>query len=228
MDNGKRRAAYVPQAIARDSSSSRSRSLSHRSAARIHSSRAPPPDVPGGRDDRRGHWAAGGSDAARARRRAHQRARARPGTRRPSTPPPRVEFDDRGAGEGRQSVVERDDPRPIGLLDAGARLAGGDRGLQGVGAQDTAELLGALQSGQAAVDEDVVPAARSCSASSTGSPAGPTWPRSASSWRSSSSLAPTPWPPLPCTRRRPPTACRRDEETFVNGDVTDSRFRGCG
>ncbi len=70
-----------------------------------------------------------------------------------------VELDDRGAGERRQGVVQRDDPRPVGLLDAaGPRVAGGDRGLQRVRAQRAAELLGALQPGQAALYEQVVPA----------------------------------------------------------------------
>jgi hypothetical protein len=51
-----------------------------------------------------------------------------------------VELDDRRAGERRQAFVQRDDPRPVGVLHAaGARVAAGDRGLQGVRAQRAAE-----------------------------------------------------------------------------------------
>ena len=57
-----------------------------------------------------------------------------------------VDLHDRGAGEGREAVVQRDDPRPVGLLDApGPRVARGDRRLQRVRAQRGAELLGPPQ-----------------------------------------------------------------------------------
>ncbi len=70
-----------------------------------------------------------------------------------------VEFYDRGVGEGRQAVVQRDDPGPVGHPDARrSRVAGGDRGLQGVRPQRAAELLGPPQPGQATLHEQMVPA----------------------------------------------------------------------
>ena len=58
-----------------------------------------------------------------------------------------------------ERVVERGDARPVGLLGgAGARVAGGDRGLQRVRARRAAEPLGALERGQPAADQQLVPA----------------------------------------------------------------------
>lgn len=67
-----------------------------------------------------------------------------------------VEGDDGGGREVMQDRVEGGDPAPVGALDArGARVAGGDRGLQSVGAGT--EGLGGLERGETATEEQRIP-----------------------------------------------------------------------
>ena len=70
-----------------------------------------------------------------------------------------VEVDDRRRHELRERVVQRHDSLPVGVLgDAGAGVAGGDRGLERVRPGRAAEPLGARERGEAASDEQPVPA----------------------------------------------------------------------
>src|SRR6185503_16042655 len=63
-------------------------------------------------------------------------------------------------GDLDEGLVERDDASPVGLRRrARAGVARGDRGLQGVEAVRSAERLGAREGGEAALDEEAIPAA---------------------------------------------------------------------
>src|SRR5262249_56371853 len=58
-----------------------------------------------------------------------------------------------------ERVVERGDALPVRLRRGPRpRVAGGNRGLQAVRAERAAELLGSRQRGEAAADEELVPA----------------------------------------------------------------------
>jgi drug/metabolite transporter (DMT)-like permease len=71
-----------------------------------------------------------------------------------------VELHDRSRGEPGQSLVERGDPAPVGVVGAaGLGVTGGDRGLEDVGADRAADPFGAQQREVAAPDEQLVPAA---------------------------------------------------------------------
>ena len=70
-----------------------------------------------------------------------------------------IEIDHRRRHDRTQRVIERRHPRPVRLAEsARACVAGGDRGLQRVRSVDAAESLGALQGGEAAADQELVPA----------------------------------------------------------------------
>src|SRR5438034_7508466 len=60
---------------------------------------------------------------------------------------------DRGLRELGERIVERRDARPVRLFrDVRARVASGDRGLQRIRPQCTAQLLGALECRETATD----------------------------------------------------------------------------
>src|SRR5262249_46793946 len=74
-----------------------------------------------------------------------------------------VEIDDRGGRELSKRAVKPDDPEPVGLVcRARPRMAGGNRGLQGVGAKrrptGARRRLGVIQRSEAAADEQLIPA----------------------------------------------------------------------
>ena len=71
-----------------------------------------------------------------------------------------IELDDRRGLALCERCVERGNALPVGLF-AGARprMAGGDGGLQGVGAGRGAELLGTIECSKAAANEQLIPAA---------------------------------------------------------------------
>lgn len=69
-----------------------------------------------------------------------------------------IEVDDRGRSKSGKLVVERDDTGPVGVIGhACASVACGDRGLKREGARRVAELSGAVESGEAALDQQLVP-----------------------------------------------------------------------
>jgi hypothetical protein len=64
-----------------------------------------------------------------------------------------------GGADLSRAVVERGDADPVGVLgSAGSRMAGGDRGLQGVRPGGPAKLVNAVEGCESAADEEVVPA----------------------------------------------------------------------
>jgi hypothetical protein len=68
-----------------------------------------------------------------------------------------VQLDDRGGADLGQTVVERGDADPVGVLGGGgATVAGGDGSLQGVRPGAAAQLVDALEGGKSAADEEVV------------------------------------------------------------------------
>jgi hypothetical protein len=70
-----------------------------------------------------------------------------------------VELDDRRRPELGEPVVEGDNALPVRLIgDAGPRVAGGDGRLERVRAEGAAGALRALERGEAAADEQPVPA----------------------------------------------------------------------
>src|SRR2546428_8790771 len=70
-----------------------------------------------------------------------------------------VQLDDGGGRDVGERIVERRDARPVGLRrGARARVTGGDCGLERVRPEPAAELLGALERGQTAAHEQVIPA----------------------------------------------------------------------
>src|SRR5947208_16701567 len=70
-----------------------------------------------------------------------------------------IEFYDGGRGELRERIVEGRDAGPVRLLGRRrARVTGGDRRLQRVGAEGPAELLGPLQRREPATHQEVIPA----------------------------------------------------------------------
>src|SRR6266567_1684868 len=70
-----------------------------------------------------------------------------------------IQLDDGGGRELGERIVERRDARPVRLRrGARSRVAGGDRGLECIGTEPAAELLGALERGQTAAHEQVIPA----------------------------------------------------------------------
>lgn len=81
-----------------------------------------------------------------------------------------VQLDDRRRGQLGERVIEA----AIRTQSVSAGVTGGDRRLQGVRAEPTAEPLSPLQRGEASTDGDVVPPPRSWSSSRIGSPDGPT------------------------------------------------------
>ena len=112
------------------------------------------------RAGRRARWAAGGSAwsdgsessaSTSSRPAAGPKAMATATARFSSTTGDGVSSDER--------VVERGDARPVRLRGrARPGVAGGDGGLQRVGARRAAQRLGARQRGQAAADQELVPA----------------------------------------------------------------------
>ncbi len=86
-----------------------------------------------------------------------------------------VELHHRRRRELGESVVEGDDALPVGVLgDPGARVAGGDRGLQRVRAEGAAGRSARARARRARGRRAASPSAtRSWSSSRTGSPAGP-------------------------------------------------------
>src|ERR1700733_10201619 len=71
-----------------------------------------------------------------------------------------IELYDRRGHELRQRIVERGDPRPVGLIRrAGARMAGGDGGLQRVVADAAAESFDAFEGRETAAYEKMIPLA---------------------------------------------------------------------
>ena len=60
-----------------------------------------------------------------------------------------VQLDDGGGADLSQAVVKRGDADPVGVFGSGgSRVAGGDRGLQGVGPGGAAQLVDAFEGGE--------------------------------------------------------------------------------
>jgi hypothetical protein len=70
-----------------------------------------------------------------------------------------IELHDGRRCELGERIVKGCDASPVGFVrGAGAGVAGGDGGLKGVGTVSAAQLFGMIERGEAATDEDVVPA----------------------------------------------------------------------
>jgi hypothetical protein len=69
-----------------------------------------------------------------------------------------VELDDWGWGELGEFGVEDDDAGPVGFgWRAGAGVAGGDLGLEEIGAAGGVDFMSAFDCGESAMDEELIP-----------------------------------------------------------------------